>query len=71
MCLGAQGIYDGDGSIDILRRSRGLSNDNIGVSRGQGIKDTSKGSETTTEAVGYQRRDQGICDDNKGVSGGI
>ena len=70
MCLRALTIDNGNGGISRVRRARGLSNDDKGVSRGQGIYDASEGSETTTEVEGARRQDQGIYDDNRGVVGG-
>ena len=43
--LRAQGIDDDDGGVKRVRRARALSNDNLGVGRGQGIDDASEGLE--------------------------
>ena len=66
MCLRDQGIDDDDGGISRVRRERGVSNNNRGVGRRQGIDDTSKGSETMTETtrvrgqlLRLRRRDDG------------
>ena len=69
MCLKAQVIDDGDGGFGRLIRTRRLSNDNGGVRRGRGKRNTSKGLETTTEAAGAQRRAQGIYDGNGCIGG--
>ena len=71
MCLRAQGIDNNDGDVGRVRRSRGLSEDNGGVKRGQGIRDASEGSETTTEVAGDIRQSQVTYDDDGGVGGGI
>ena len=66
VCVQAQGI-DNDGGVGRERRARGLSNNNRGIGRGQGIDKFSEGSETTTEAAGAQCQDQQIYDNNVGV----
>ena len=70
MCLQAQDIDNNDSGVGRVRRSRGISNDDVGVGRGQGIDDASEGSETTTGVSGDKRQAQGIYDDDGGVSGG-
>ena len=50
VCLRAQGIDDDYGVFDRVRHAHGLSDNDGGVSRGQGKDDESEGSETTTEA---------------------
>ena len=56
MCLRAQGIDNNNCSAGRVRRERGLSDDDGGVDRGQGIYNASKGLETTAEAAGDRRR---------------
>ena len=56
MCLRAEGIDDDDSGVGRVRRAKGLSDSDGGVGRGQGIRDASKGLETTTEATGARRR---------------
>ena len=58
MCLQAQGIDDNDGGIGRVIRACGLSNDDVGLGRGRRIHDTSKGLETTTEALRIQGQQQ-------------
>ena len=70
VCLRDQVIDDDNGGVGRVRRARGLSNDDGGFGRGQGIYDASKGLETTTEAAGDQRRVRGIYDNDVGVGGG-
>ena len=70
MCLGAENIDDTKGGVGIVRWAKGLSDYNRGVGRGQGIRDASEGSETTTEAAGDRQWSQGIYDNNGGVEGG-
>ena len=67
MCLRDQCIDDDDGGVGRVRRSRGLSNDDRGIRIGRGIRDASKGLETTTEAAGASQRTQVIYDDDVGV----
>ena len=55
MCLCAQVIEDNNGSVVRVGWYRGLSDDGVGVGRGRGIRDTSGGSETTTEEAGDKR----------------
>ena len=71
MCLRDQGIDDNNGVFGRVRQARGISNDNGGVRRGQGIDDETEGLETTTEAAGVRDRDKGIYDDDRGAGGGI
>ena len=52
MCLRAEGIDNNNGGVIRVRRSKGLNGNDGGVGRGQGIRDASEGSETTTEAAG-------------------
>ena len=52
MCLRAQDIDDDEVSVHRVRRTHGLSDDNGGVGREQGIDDASELSETTMEAAG-------------------
>ena len=59
VCLRTQGIDKNNGVVNRVRRACGLSDNNGGVGRGQGIHDESEGSETMTEASkmqGQQRR---------------
>ena len=53
-----------------VRGAKGLSNDDKAVIRGLWIHDVSKGSETSTEAVGARQRAQGIYNNDRGVEGG-
>ena len=69
MCLRAEGIDDNNGDVGRLRLAKGLIKYDVGVGRGQGIRDASEGSETTNEAAGDRRRAQGISDDNGGGKG--
>ena len=69
MCLRAEGIDDNDGCFVRLIRSKGLRNNDGGVGRGQGIRDASKGSETTTDTAGGRRRSGGIYEDDGFVEG--
>ena len=71
MCLLADGIDHNDGGIGRLRRAKGLSDDDGGVFRGRGIRDASKGLETTTESAVARQQSQGIFDNGGGVKGGI
>ena len=66
MCSRAQGIGGNNSVVDRVRQARGISNDDGGVGRGQGIDDATKGMKTTTEASSIQvsqlrlrRRDDG------------
>ena len=52
MCLQAERIDDDGGGVGRVIQAKGLSDNDIGVSRGRGILDAFKGSETTTEAGG-------------------
>ena len=70
MCLRAEGIDNNEGGVGRVRRYKGLSDSDGGVGRGRGIRDASKGLETTTEAAGDRRWAQGIYDDDIGVEGG-
>ena len=70
MCLRAQGIDNDDGGVGRLRRASGLSDNNGGVRRGQGIRDAYEGLETTTEAAGARQQAQGIYNDYIGFGGG-
>ena len=63
-------IDDNDVGVGKVRWARRLGDDVGGVGRGQGIYDASKGSETTTDVVGYRQRPQGIYDDNGGIGRG-
>ena len=65
MCLESRGIDDNDDGVCGRRRAQGLSNNNGGVSGGQGIDDASDGSETTMDAERIQGRRQRLrrCDD--------
>ena len=69
MCLQAESIDD-YGSVGIVRRSKGISDNDRGVVRGQGIRDASEGLETTTEASGAIQQARGIYDLVGGVEGG-
>ena len=51
MRLRAQGVNDSDDGVGRVRRARRISDDKIGVVRGQVIYDVSKESDTMTEAV--------------------
>ena len=68
--LRAQVIDNNDGGVGRVRRSCGLSDDDRGVRRGQGICDAPKVSETTKEAAVARRRARGIYDSDRGVDGG-
>ena len=68
--LQAQVIDDNNGGIVRVRRACGLSSNNGGVGRGQGIYNASEGSETTMEAAVAKSWAQIIYDNNGGVSGG-
>ena len=70
MCLGDQVIDDKGSGIIRVRWSHGLSNDDGGVDRGQGVHNASEGSETTMEVAGDGLWTQGIYDDDRGVGGG-
>ena len=70
VCLQAKVIDNNNSGVDGGRRSRGLSDNEGGVVRRQGIYDASKGLETTTEAAGDQRRVRGIYDNDVVVGGG-
>ena len=70
MCLRAQVIDGNDIGVGGGRRARVISDDNVGVVRGQGIGDESEGLETTTEATEDRQRAQGIYDNNGGVGRG-
>ena len=70
VCLRSEGIYDSDGGVRRVRRAKGLSDNDRGVSRGRGMRDASKGSDTTMEAVGDRQQAQGIYDNDEGVKGG-
>ena len=70
MFLRSRVIDNDDGSVGRVMRAKGLGNDDGGISRRQGIRDASKGLETTTEAAGDRRRVQGIYDNDGGVEGG-
>ena len=61
MCLRDQGIDDDDGVVDRVRQACRLSDNDGGVSRGQGIYDAYEESETTTEASGIQGRKNRGC----------
>ena len=52
MCLWAQGIDVGEGSVVGGRRARGFSDNYGGVVGGRGIDGTSNGLDTTMEAAG-------------------
>ena len=54
MCLRAQVIDNEGGGVGRVREARGLSDNDGGVGRGQGIENASKGSETMTEAERIQ-----------------
>ena len=67
MCLQDKVIDDNNGVVGRVIRTRGLSDYNGGVDRGQGIDDVSEGLEITTEASRIQgqqrrmrRRDDGL-----------
>ena len=51
VCLQAHGICDDSGGVNTVRQARGISNDDIGVGRGQGIDDAYKGLEKTAETA--------------------
>ena len=51
MCLQDKVIDDNNGVVGRVIWTRGLSDYNGGVDRGQGIDNTFKGLETTTEAA--------------------
>ena len=70
MCLQEEGIDDNNSGVERLRQAKGLRKDDGGVGRGQRIRDTSKGSETTMEVAEIRRQDRGIYDDNGGSGGG-
>ena len=70
VCLWDQGIDNNNGSFGIVRRARGISDDNRGVGRGQVIDDTSKGSETTAEEARARRQARVIYDNDRGIGGG-
>ena len=61
-----QVIDENDGGFGRVRQANRLGNDNRGVIRGQRIYDTSKVSETTTEAAGARQQAQGIYDNDGG-----
>ena len=65
VCLRAQVIHNYDGEVRRGSQARGLTYNNGGVEVGQGIVDTFKESETTTEAerIWGQRRRLRRCDD--------
>ena len=70
MYLQAQGIddkYVGGGRV---RRARGRSDNNGGVGRGIGIRDASKGLETTTEALEEEDDHEDYNNDNRCVCRG-
>ena len=70
MCLQAQYIDDDNSGFGRVRQACGISNEDGGVGREQGICDAPEGLEITTEASGARRRAQGIYYNNGGVSGG-
>ena len=71
MCLRSQGIDNNDdGDVGEERWCRGLSDDNGGIGRGQGIYNMSKGLETTTEVAGVRQRPKEIYDNDGGVDEG-
>ena len=65
MCLRAQGIYDNAGVVVRVRRVRGISVNDGGVDRGQGIDDAYEVSETTPETARIRGRRRRLrrCDD--------
>ena len=65
MCLRAEGIDENNGGVGRGRRAKGLRDDDT-----RGIRDASKGLETTTDAAGDRRLDREIYDDGGGVGGG-
>ena len=71
MFLQAQGIDNNYRSVSRVSWSHGLSNNDGGVRRGQGICDAYEGLETTPKAAGDRKRAQGIYDNDGGVGGGI
>ena len=70
MCLQAQYIDDDNSGFGRVRQACGISNEDGGVGRGQGICDAPEGLEITTEAKWDQLQAQGIYDNNEGVGGG-
>ena len=54
VCLRAQRIDDDDGVVNRVIKARGLSDDNGGVGRGQGIDRASEGLVTTTDTYRVQ-----------------
>ena len=64
MCLRAESVDDYNDGVRRISWAKGLSDDDGGVGRGRGIRDASKGSETTTETAGPRRRSQGIYDND-------
>ena len=70
MCLQAQGTDNNDSGIVRVRRDHGISNDDGGVGREQGIRYASEGLETTAETTRARQWARGIYDDDVGVGGG-
>ena len=63
-------MCDNDGDVIGRRWAQGLSENNGGVGGHQGIDNSSRGSETTTEAAAVRLRYQGIYNYDGGVGGG-
>ena len=70
LCLWEKGIDNDNNVIGGGRPAQGPSDDNGDVGRGQGIDNTSEGSEKTMEAAGARRQARGLSDDDEGVGGG-
>ena len=70
MCLWSEGTDDDSGDAGGVRRVKGLSEDDGGIGRGQGICDASEGLETTTEVAGDRRWDRGIYNEDRDIEGG-
>ena len=70
MCLQAQGTDNNDSGIVRVRRDHGISNDDGGVGREQGIRYASEGLETTAETTGARQWARGIYNNNGGVNRG-
>ena len=60
MCLQDQVIENDDGGVNRRRQAQGISDNDGGIGRIQGIDSASEGSETTPEAAGARRLARGI-----------
>ena len=70
VCFRAEGFEDNNIDVWRVRHTKGLSDDDGGISRQQGIRDAPKESETTTDAEGDRRRSRRICNNDRSFEGG-